>query len=56
MAGIRKRIFSAIPAGYKVVLSKNTYTDPCPVCGGVIVKEAYLGGRFTIARIASPLK
>ena len=28
--------------GYKVILSKNTYTDPCPVCGGALVKEAYL--------------
>lgn len=30
--------------GYKTILSKNTYKDPCPVCGDTIVKEAYLGG------------
>lgn len=30
--------------GYKTVLSKNTYKKPCPNCGDVIVKEAYLGG------------
>lgn len=30
--------------GYKCVLSKNTYKDPCPNCGEDIVKEAYLGG------------
>lgn len=30
--------------GYKTILSKNTYKDPCPKCGGSIVKEAYLGG------------
>ena len=29
---------------YQTILSKNTYKDPCPVCGGNIVKEAYLGG------------
>lgn len=32
------------PGGYKTVLSKNTYMQPCPDCGGVIRKEAYLGG------------
>ena len=30
--------------GYPVILSKNTYKDPCPNCGHVIVREAYLGG------------
>ncbi|MBK5720916.1 endonuclease VIII [Dysgonomonas sp. Marseille-P4677] len=30
--------------GYKTILSKNTYKNPCPNCGGDIVKEAYLGG------------
>jgi formamidopyrimidine-DNA glycosylase len=30
--------------GYKTILSKNTYANPCPVCGDRIVKEAYLGG------------
>lgn len=30
--------------GYKTILSKNTYKDPCPVCGTDIVKEAFLGG------------
>lgn len=30
--------------GYRVLLSKNTWREPCPVCGGAIVKEAYLGG------------
>jgi formamidopyrimidine-DNA glycosylase len=32
------------PGGYTTRLSKNTWTDPCPVCGAAIVKEAYLGG------------
>lgn len=30
--------------GYRTKLSKNTVDKPCPVCGTVIKKEAYLGG------------
>ncbi len=30
--------------GYITKLSKNTAGKPCPVCGGDIVKEAYMGG------------
>ncbi len=30
--------------GYKTKLSKNTVDKPCPACGKVIKKEAYLGG------------
>jgi len=30
--------------GYKTLLSKNTVKTPCPNCGNLIVKEAYLGG------------
>lgn len=29
---------------YRMLMSKNTYKNPCPVCGGMITKEAYLGG------------
>lgn len=29
---------------YRMILSKNTYKQPCPCCGSHIVKEAYLGG------------
>ncbi len=32
------------PGSYKTILSKNTVNKPCPVCGTVIKKEAYLGG------------
>ncbi len=32
------------PGGYRTILSKNTWTDPCPECGATIVKEPYLGG------------
>jgi formamidopyrimidine-DNA glycosylase len=32
------------PGGYMTILSKNTVNKPCPVCGSLIKKEAYLGG------------
>ncbi|NLG25635.1 MAG: endonuclease VIII, partial [Clostridiales bacterium] len=32
------------PGGYQTVLSKRTLAKPCPVCGGEVRKEAYLGG------------
>ena len=30
--------------GYKTILSKNTASSPCPVCGQTIIKENFLGG------------
>ena len=32
------------PGGYICLLSKNTLEKPCPVCGGALVRQAYLGG------------
>lgn len=32
------------PGGYRSILSKNTVDKPCPVCGTIIRKEAYMGG------------
>lgn len=32
------------PGRYRTVLSKYTLDKPCPVCGTIIRKEAYLGG------------
>jgi formamidopyrimidine-DNA glycosylase len=32
------------PGGYKTLLSKNTVGKPCPRCGTIIKKEAYMGG------------
>jgi len=40
---VEKDIFGS-PGGYKTVLSRLTYESPCPRCGGVIKKEAYMGG------------
>lgn len=36
--------FFGNPGGYRVVLSRNTYKNPCPLCGHEIIREAYLGG------------
>lgn len=30
--------------GYHTILSSKTWKNPCPRCGSIIVKEAYLGG------------
>ncbi len=30
--------------GYKTLLSAKTYKNPCPVCGGPITREAFMGG------------
>jgi len=32
------------PGGYKTKVSQNTVGKPCPVCGGMIIKQPYLGG------------
>lgn len=32
------------PGGYHTLMSKNTVGQPCPVCGGAIIKAAYMGG------------
>jgi formamidopyrimidine-DNA glycosylase len=32
------------PGGYQTILCKNTANQPCPICGTIIKKEAYLGG------------
>ncbi len=32
------------PGGYRTMLSKKTVNKPCPVCGTLIKKEAYMGG------------
>ena len=42
--------------GYKTILSKNTYKNPCPNCGNAIVKEAYLGGSVYYCPACHPLK
>ena len=40
---------------YKTILSKNTVNQPCPNCGGSIVKEAYLGGAIYYCPVCQKL-
>ena len=41
---------------YKTILSKNTYKNPCPNCGGTITKEAFLGGSVYYCQTCQPIK
>ncbi len=43
------------PGGYRTILSKNTLDDPCPVCGGPVVKEPYLGGAIYYCPSCQPI-
>lgn len=45
-----------VPGGYSVVLSAASWQEPCPVCGGVICKEAYLGGVVYYCLCCQPQK
>ncbi len=40
--------------GYKTILSKNTIKNPCPNCGNMIVKQAYLGGAIYFCPVCQP--
>lgn len=40
---------------YKTILSAKTYKQPCPVCGGTIIKEAYMGGSVYYCPVCQPL-
>lgn len=44
------------PGGYKTMMSKNTVTTPCPVCGTIIKKESYLGGSVYYCTICQELR
>jgi len=41
--------------GYKTILSANTLKNPCPACGGVLIREAYLGGNIYFCPNCQPL-
>jgi len=32
--------------GYVTILSKNTLHSPCPICGGTLTRQAFLGGNI----------
>jgi len=49
-----KDLFNS-PGGYLSILSKNTLLDPCPVCGGILTRQAYLGGNIYFCAVCQPL-
>jgi formamidopyrimidine-DNA glycosylase len=42
------------PGGYQTILSKNTVDTPCPSCGTLIRKEAYMGGSIYVCEGCQP--
>jgi formamidopyrimidine-DNA glycosylase len=43
------------PGGYMTILSKNTVGTPCPHCGSLIQKEAYMGGSIYFCTVCQIL-
>lgn len=43
------------PGGYRCILSAKTWQEPCPVCHGNLVKQAYLGGSVYYCPTCQPL-
>lgn len=43
------------PGGYQTLLSSKTWKRPCPVCGGEIHRQAYLGGNVYFCAHCQPL-
>lgn len=50
-----ERDLFGVPGGYRTKLSKNTVGGPCPECGAVIQKEAYMGGSIYFCPGCQPL-
>ena len=43
------------PGGYRTLLSNKTLASPCRVCGGGLIREAYLGGNIYYCPTCQPL-
>jgi len=43
------------PGGYHTILSNKTWTEPCPVCGGELIRQAYLGGNVYFCPTCQPV-
>ena len=50
-----KDLFGEV-GGYQTILSKKTIKKPCPVCGGIIERKAYLGDNVYYCPTCQPLK
>jgi formamidopyrimidine-DNA glycosylase len=42
--------------GYPTVLSAKTMANPCPKCGGAILRQSYLGGNIYFCAVCQPVK
>lgn len=49
-----KDIFSR-SGGYETIMSNKKLSQPCPVCGGAVVKQAYLGGNVYFCPACQPI-
>lgn len=45
-----------VSGGYKTILSNKTVKNPCPSCGGTIIKQAYMGGNIYYCPKCQPQK
>ncbi|MCC8115781.1 MAG: endonuclease VIII [Planctomycetes bacterium] len=43
------------PGGYRTILSAKTLGNPCPGCGGVVERQAYLGGNVYFCPTCQPM-
>lgn len=43
------------PGGYHTLLSSKTAKQPCPKCGGEIIRQAYMGGNIYFCPTCQPL-
>jgi len=41
--------------GYETIMSKRKLSSPCPVCGGTIVRQAYMGGNVYFCPACQPM-
>jgi formamidopyrimidine-DNA glycosylase len=41
---------------YATILSKKTLQTPCPVCGGILLRQSYLGGNIYFCPACQPIK
>jgi formamidopyrimidine-DNA glycosylase len=41
--------------GYETIMSKKKLSSPCPVCGGAVVRQAYMGGNVYFCPKCKPI-
>lgn len=41
---------------YKTILSKKTISSPCIACGGILIRQAFLGGNIYFCELCQPME